>query len=304
MQPGHLLHSALTHPSNADARRLKSRHPCASAVQQLISSSDNNNIRAVHWADHQWNAEWADNPTRHRIFIPDTGTHLPVWPFQEEPGPGLTTSTLVSDFSAPVCTNGVWPLLRPVNVAQKNKLSAMLSSNVQSIDLPMDCTAWRFWTMWQSNGCSTSTSRTSAAKQWLEQLAQKKKKLMWVIFFVTVQGRSRFFNSISLLSCRATSVTHLLSLIREKKSYNYESNSYLEKTYQNWINPTCTSTLLQARQKSTNERCVKAMQALCTLWLLCKTQQTRGVMYFTNNDKKQTFAAVILSGCVNIFFPD
>jgi len=46
------------------------------------------------------------------------------------------------------------------------------------------------------------------------------------------------------------------------------------------------------------------MQPLCTLWLLCKTQQTRGVMYFTNNDKKQTFAAVILSGCVNIFFPD
>jgi len=21
--------------------------------------------------------EWTDNPTRHRIFIPDTGTHLP-----------------------------------------------------------------------------------------------------------------------------------------------------------------------------------------------------------------------------------
>jgi len=44
------------------------------AAQHLISLSDNN-IRAAQWAYHQWNAEWADNPTRLRIFIPDTGTH-------------------------------------------------------------------------------------------------------------------------------------------------------------------------------------------------------------------------------------
>jgi len=30
---------------------------------------------SVQWADHQWNAEWADNPTRLRILIRDTGTH-------------------------------------------------------------------------------------------------------------------------------------------------------------------------------------------------------------------------------------
>jgi len=32
----------------------------------------------------------------------------------------------------------VWPLLRTVS-KKKNKLSTMLSSNVQSIDLPMYC---------------------------------------------------------------------------------------------------------------------------------------------------------------------
>jgi len=73
--PGHLLHSAFTCQPGANARRLKSRHPSAPKAQLLISSSDNNNIRAAQWADHQWNAEWADNPTR--IFIPDTGTHTP-----------------------------------------------------------------------------------------------------------------------------------------------------------------------------------------------------------------------------------
>ena len=74
MEPGHLLHSALTRPSGAAARRLKSRHPFAPATQQLISFSDNN-ICAAQWTDHQWNAEWADNPTRLRTLIPDTGTH-------------------------------------------------------------------------------------------------------------------------------------------------------------------------------------------------------------------------------------
>jgi len=54
---------------------------------------------------------------------------------------GVTASALVSDVSAPACTNGIWPPLRPVSVVQKNKPSTMSSSNVQSIDLPMDCTA-------------------------------------------------------------------------------------------------------------------------------------------------------------------
>ena len=40
---------------------------------------------------------------------------------------------------APVCTNGIWPPLRPVSVVQKNKPSTMLSSNVQSIDVLMVC---------------------------------------------------------------------------------------------------------------------------------------------------------------------
>jgi len=77
MEPGHLLHSALTRPSGAAARRLKSGHPFVPAAQQLISFSDNNNIRAAQWADHQWNAEWADNPTRLRTLIPNTGRHTP-----------------------------------------------------------------------------------------------------------------------------------------------------------------------------------------------------------------------------------
>jgi len=84
---------------------------------------------------------WLENTTRLRTFIPNMVPTLLEWPSQEEHGSGLTASTLVPDVSAPSCRNGVWPSLRPVSVAQKNKPSTMLSSNVQSIDVLMDCMA-------------------------------------------------------------------------------------------------------------------------------------------------------------------
>ena len=50
--------------------------------------------------------------SRHRYI------HTLEWPFQEELGSGSTASAPVSEVSAPACTNGVWPPLRPVSVAQ------------------------------------------------------------------------------------------------------------------------------------------------------------------------------------------
>ena len=76
MEPRHLLHSALTCPLSAIVRHLKSRHPFVPAAQQLVRFSDNN-ICVAQWVDRQWNAEWADNPTRLCTLIPDTGTHPP-----------------------------------------------------------------------------------------------------------------------------------------------------------------------------------------------------------------------------------
>ena len=75
-------------------------------------------------------------------YFNSTHQYTPLeWPSQEEPGSSSTASAPVSDISTPACTNGVWPPLRLVSVAQKNKPSTMSSSNVQSIDLPTDCTA-------------------------------------------------------------------------------------------------------------------------------------------------------------------
>jgi len=122
VEPGHLLHSALTRPLGAAAQRLKSRHPFVPATQQLISFSDNNNsIRAAQWVDYQWNAEWADNPTRLRTSIPDTGTHPPGMTLPRRAWVRLNRLRTGVSVSAPACTNWVWPPLRPVSVAQQNK---------------------------------------------------------------------------------------------------------------------------------------------------------------------------------------
>jgi len=68
----------------------------------------------------------------------------------------------------------------------------MSSSNAQSIDLPTDCTAWRFWTMRQPNGCSIPAPKSSAVKQRIKELAQKKEEKVnqatqlriWNLYFV------------------------------------------------------------------------------------------------------------------------
>jgi len=138
MESGHLFHSALTRSSSANAGRLKSRHPFVSAAQQLLSLSDNSGAVGGSPMECGMGGQSHKTPhfhSRHPAPIPPEG------PSKEEPGSGLTASAPVSGVSSPVCTNGVWLALRPVSVEQKNKPSTMLSSNVQSIDLFMNCTA-------------------------------------------------------------------------------------------------------------------------------------------------------------------
>ena len=78
MEPGHLLHSAFTRPSmqmhGASNRDTHLYMPHNNSSVYLTTTTD---IRKAQWTDHQWNAGWAVNPTRLRIFIPDTGTHSP-----------------------------------------------------------------------------------------------------------------------------------------------------------------------------------------------------------------------------------
>ena len=75
----------------------------------------------------------------------------------------------MSNVCAPTYTKGAWPLLWLVSVAKRNKPLTMLYFTVQSIDLSMECVAWRFWMTRQSNGCSTPSPRSSVVYQWIER---------------------------------------------------------------------------------------------------------------------------------------
>jgi len=50
---------------------------CPLQTSHQFTWQQQHRLRVAQWADHQRKAEWTDNPTRLRIFIPDTGTHPP-----------------------------------------------------------------------------------------------------------------------------------------------------------------------------------------------------------------------------------
>ena len=74
---GVVLHALPVRGESHNQRNTTGEVATVPAAQQLITSSGNNNRSAAQWADHQWNAEWTDNPTRLCTSIPDTGTHTP-----------------------------------------------------------------------------------------------------------------------------------------------------------------------------------------------------------------------------------
>jgi len=85
----------------------------------------------------------------------------------------------VGSLLSSMASSQVWPPLLPVGVAQKNKPSTMLSSNIQSIDLLLiDFPAWGSWTMRHNRMAAQHLPRDlvrpSCGQQ---QLAQKTKTL-------------------------------------------------------------------------------------------------------------------------------
>jgi len=75
MEPGHLLHSALTFQPGANARRLKSGHLFLPTAQQLIISSENNNIPCGAVSGSPMEYEMVGQTYKTPHFILDTGIH-------------------------------------------------------------------------------------------------------------------------------------------------------------------------------------------------------------------------------------
>jgi len=139
MEPAHLIHPALTESLGGNARQLKSRHPFLPAAQLTVHLTTTY-VRRTGRITNEMRSGWTTLGDS-ILSSPTSAPTLPGWLCQEQRGSDLTTSAPLSDASAPVCTNRVCPPLRLVSLAQKNEPSTMLFSNVQSIDLLVDCTS-------------------------------------------------------------------------------------------------------------------------------------------------------------------
>ena len=53
--------------------RLRSRRPFVPGARNLLDNLARLGIRASEWTNHKWNAEYCENASRLRAFVPETG---------------------------------------------------------------------------------------------------------------------------------------------------------------------------------------------------------------------------------------
>ena len=73
LDPDHILYGLLSGSSETCQERLRSRRPIVPAARNLLDSLARLGIRAAKLANHKWNAEYCENASRLRAFVPRTG---------------------------------------------------------------------------------------------------------------------------------------------------------------------------------------------------------------------------------------
>ena len=71
--PDHILHGLLSGSSDTRQVRLRSRHPFVPAARNLLDNLARLGIRVSEWTNHKWKAEYCENVSRLRAFVPETG---------------------------------------------------------------------------------------------------------------------------------------------------------------------------------------------------------------------------------------
>ena len=73
LDPDHILYGLLIGSSDTRQVRLRSRRPFVPAARNLLNNLSSLGIRASEWTNHKWNAEYCENASRLRAFVPRTG---------------------------------------------------------------------------------------------------------------------------------------------------------------------------------------------------------------------------------------
>ena len=70
----HILYGLLSRFSDTRQVRLRSRRPFVPVARNLLDNLARLGIRASEWTNHKWNAEYCENASRLRAFVPRTGS--------------------------------------------------------------------------------------------------------------------------------------------------------------------------------------------------------------------------------------
>ena len=72
MDPDHILHGLLSGSSDTCQVRLRSRCPFVPGARNLLDNLAKLGICASEWTNHKWNAEYCENASMLRAFVPKT----------------------------------------------------------------------------------------------------------------------------------------------------------------------------------------------------------------------------------------
>ena len=72
LDPDHILHGLLSESSDTRQVRLRSRRPFVPAARNFLDNLARLGIRASEWTNLKWNAEYCENASRLRAFVPRT----------------------------------------------------------------------------------------------------------------------------------------------------------------------------------------------------------------------------------------
>ena len=73
LDPDHILYGLLSGFSDTRQVRLRSRRPFVPGARNLLDNLARLGIRASEWTNRKWNAEYCENASRLRAFVPETG---------------------------------------------------------------------------------------------------------------------------------------------------------------------------------------------------------------------------------------
>ena len=72
LDPDHILHGLLSGFSDTRQVKLRFRCPFVPSARNLLKNLARLGIRASEWTNHKWNAEYCENVSRLRVFVPRT----------------------------------------------------------------------------------------------------------------------------------------------------------------------------------------------------------------------------------------